>query len=447
MEAPRVGCFFLPDATNVVQQRPRVRVRDMTGEKDAAAVEAANVACRSHAQRGGGRSASLRRPQEQALSYTRTQYTRAPPQRSNMRFALSNQPQQSLRPLGSAASGCERLVSSATSVSGSNAPAIAPAPLHNFANTCYMNAMLQCLLHSPELLGLLEQACEKQRQPQPPLIFALLRIGAPSGSCEHLRLIKEEVGKHNAEFIEDGQSDAHEFLRTFLFVLHSEINIGKGHNTPYEPIKDIENEEEEKALLRWKKHFLRVDNSVIYELFGGIMRTKCVCSCCGKVSLSFDPFLDLSLPMMHDAKAIDIDYLLQASFDDVKEELRGGNQLQCGRCKRLQNGTRSVKIATWPKLLVLHIKRFDSRRRKITGSVVYPEFFTTPGDNPLRYKIYGVVCHDGLENYGHYTSFVRMPTGCWFFCDDARVTATSAREAMSALKQVYVLFYSQEVKS
>ncbi|RNF22606.1 ubiquitin hydrolase [Trypanosoma cruzi] len=318
-----------------------------------------------------------------------------------------------------------------------------PIPLRNFGNTCYMNAIIQCILHSPWLFSSLAETHAWSKRPL--ATSALLELGAARVDApgQLLLTVKGEAAKFNAEFQDNGQSDAHEFLRTFLFVVHSEINTSGGHNTPYEELKEVENESEEEAMRRWQEHYLRVDNSIIYDLFGGVMRSRCVCSSCGKVSLTFDPFLDLSLPMIPGArKAATIESMLKISFDEAEEKLRGGNQLLCARCRRLRNGTRSVKIIRWPKILVLHLKRFDDTGKKNSEPVVFPESFMTHGNSPMQYQLYGVVCHSGSENWGHYTSYVRTLSGRWYHCNDAVISLSTVTEAMQALTTAYILFYA-----
>ncbi|RNF26262.1 ubiquitin hydrolase [Trypanosoma conorhini] len=317
-----------------------------------------------------------------------------------------------------------------------------PIPLRNFGNTCYMNSVIQCILHSPWLFARLAKVNKGRRLC--PATSALLELNGPnvSSSRQLLLIIKNEAAKFNAEFQYNEQSDAHEFLRTLLFVVHSEVNVSGGNNAPYEEVEDVEDEKEEAAMQRWREHFLRIDNSVIYDLFGGVMRSKCVCSRCKKESLTFDPFLDLSLPMMQSAKeAMTIEAALKANFDDVEEKLRGGNQLLCARCKGLRDGKRSLKIKQWPKILVLHLKRFSDTGRKNSGPVVFPELFTTHDYTP-QYQLYGVVCHSGSEHWGHYTSYVRTLSGQWYHCNDGSIVHSTVMEATRALALAYVLFYA-----
>lgn len=46
----------------------------------------------------------------------------------------------------------------------------------------------------------------------------------------------------------------------------------------------------------WNKHLLRND-SVIVDLFHGQYKSTIVCSVCNKISITFDPFMTISLPL------------------------------------------------------------------------------------------------------------------------------------------------------
>jgi len=50
------------------------------------------------------------------------------------------------------------------------------------------------------------------------------------------------------------------------------------------------------SLEAWNKHLLRND-SIIVDLFHGQYKSTLVCSICNRVSVTFDPFMTLSLPI------------------------------------------------------------------------------------------------------------------------------------------------------
>lgn len=370
--------------------------------------------------------------------------------------------------------------------------------LRNFGSTCYMNAVLQCILHTPQLLSFLEndlrrlspafdaQECNGTQRylsffaVHKPATYSLLELGLatchiPLGQL--LLSIKGSAALYNSEFSGNGQNDAHEFLRTILYVIHDEVNRGAGRNAPYKELKDVDQETDEEGMKRWTNHIRTVDDSTIYDFFGGVLRSRCECLTCGNRSLTFDPFLDLSLPIDSQGSegslthSIDmpetLDFILRRHcLNEKMEDLRAGNQLLCVKCKKLRDGKRSSIVVRWPKVLVLHIKRFNVEGKKNAAKIVYPQSFMI--DAHIRYSLFAVCCHQGSESFGHYTSYVSVSKGegetsssttngagrfstrlrgqvrTWYLCNDSQVTEIDAKVAVAALTNVYILFYFQE---
>jgi ubiquitin carboxyl-terminal hydrolase 4/11/15 len=113
--------------------------------------------------------------------------------------------------------------------------------LKNLGNTCFMNAVLQCLIRISSLTDyLLSERCRDARNPRNPngsqcqvvdAYCGLLRevsSGQSSISSTHL---KGAIGPHNSLFSEYGQHDVNEFLVILLDAFHEDLNqsrIAKG---------------------------------------------------------------------------------------------------------------------------------------------------------------------------------------------------------------------------
>lgn len=54
------------------------------------------------------------------------------------------------------------------------------------------------------------------------------------------------------------------------------------------------------ALRSWQRH-KEIHNSIVVDLFQGQYRSQLVCPLCHRLSVTFDPFLNLSLPLPHAA--------------------------------------------------------------------------------------------------------------------------------------------------
>ena len=113
----------------------------------------------------------------------------------------------------------------------------------------------------------------------------------------------------------------------------------------------------------------------------------------------------------------------------------------------LRSCTKRFSIHKFPRILVLHLKRFSQERygRKLTALVDFPqslELGSYAGDSgrPARCSLYAVSNHSGGTGSGHYTAYARNPySGDWLYYNDSRVSSASASSVVSA--EAYVLFY------
>lgn len=115
------------------------------------------------------------------------------------------------------------------------------------------------------------------------------------------RLFKNTVGIYNHAFSGYQQQDSQEFLAFLLDGLHEDLNrILKKPATEKPELKDKANvsESDIEALAEqsWTVHKYRND-SVILDLFGGLYKSTLVCPVCHMKSITFDPFMDLTLPL------------------------------------------------------------------------------------------------------------------------------------------------------
>jgi ubiquitin C-terminal hydrolase len=274
-----------------------------------------------------------------------------------------------------------------------------------------------------------------------------------------LSSVKKHVANINPEFAGYAQNDGHEFLRALMLGLHNELNSVKGK---YKEMKDIEGEPDWDAATRWFRYHQEHDDSVVYDTFGGLLKMVTTCHKCCYRSVSFDPFLDLSVPVPKESESLE--RLLEIFTSD--EHLKGTDRFVCPRCKKAREANRRLTIQRWPALLVVHLKRFNHRGVKNSVSVSFSdnltaqpscsaldnnynggrgfvEFSQNDVDDLPRYKLTGVVCHSGSSSFGHYYSYVCTASDQWFLCDDQTVRESSPREAIREAVNAYILFYAK----
>ncbi|KAI7863162.1 hypothetical protein BDF14DRAFT_1973336 [Spinellus fusiger] len=178
--------------------------------------------------------------------------------------------------------------------------------LVNMGNTCFMSAAIQCLSHVPELTQwFLSGHHKKDLNRDNPLGMGgevaeaygeWIETGwSGKASSFTPRHLKSTIGRFNPTFTGYQQHDSQELLAFLLDGLHEDLNrISK---KPYVELPDFGGmTDQEIAQCSWDYHKARND-SVIVDLFQGQFKSRLTCNVCQKVSVTFDPYMYLSLPV------------------------------------------------------------------------------------------------------------------------------------------------------
>ncbi|KAJ6778899.1 UBIQUITIN CARBOXYL-TERMINAL HYDROLASE 5 [Salix koriyanagi] len=212
--------------------------------------------------------------------------------------------------------------------------------LQNLGNTCFMNSAIQCLVHTAEFAEYFREDYRQEINWQNPLdlVVALIcslvlyvryktdktfcyrsqvelvndadddqgelaltfgellrRLWAPGRTAIAPRQFKMKLARFAPQFSGYNQHDSQELLAFLLDGLHEDLNRVK-HN-PYKKSKDADGRpDEEVADEYWANHIARND-SIIVDVCQGQYKSTLVCPECNKISVTFDPFMYLSLPL------------------------------------------------------------------------------------------------------------------------------------------------------
>jgi len=178
--------------------------------------------------------------------------------------------------------------------------------LSNLGNTCFMNSALQCMSNVPELTDyFLSEQWTKELNADNPLgmkgeiatSFAELIRNMWSGKHSYTvpRNFKIAVGRFAPQFSGYQQQDSQELMAFLLDGLHEDLNRIK--KKPYIELKDYDGRPDDDVADEAWENYLKRNNSVITDIFHGLLKSTLVCPECNNVSKTFDPFCYLSLPL------------------------------------------------------------------------------------------------------------------------------------------------------
>ena len=179
----------------------------------------------------------------------------------------------------------------------------------NLGNTCFMNSSIACLSNCTELTtyflsGKYKSEINKNNKEGLKGNLAIewnslleeywnsnARTGNPSA-------VKSTVARKVRKFGGFSQQDSNEFMTEFLAILNEDLN--KTDNKKYEQLKEKgENERELDCAKRFWDLHVKLNNSIITDLFSGLFRTEVQCTNpdCQYKNITFDAFNTLILPI------------------------------------------------------------------------------------------------------------------------------------------------------
>ncbi|KAL5594626.1 hypothetical protein BROUX41_001545 [Berkeleyomyces rouxiae] len=368
-----------------------------------------------------------------------------------------------------------------------------PRGLVNGGNMCYMNSILQVLLHCIPFYDFLDQVSKKAthsfNKSETPLIDAMImfiqefRVTASAPTAEKLyeiirskerqfgepfspTFLYDEMNKSKrfANMEQGHQQDAEEFLGLLLQVLDDEctkvlatsnelpegINgdvSGDANATPVNPGDDwMEVGPRQKATV--SRVTGQNSTSPISRIFGGYVRSELLKPGL-KPSLTTQFFQSLQL----DINVPHIMNILDALKHMARKEVFiVDSEPSSAKTEKLRATTQTL-ISELPPILILHLKRFEFDAEggtvKLWNNIGYPLELEIPKEilarqtlarlssegKPLpKYRLSAVVYHHGKNaSVGHYTVDVRRQDAReWIHIDDTKIEQIRTEEVAYA---------------
>ena len=322
--------------------------------------------------------------------------------------------------------------------------------LVNLGNTCYFNSALQCLIHTDALTGyFLSRDYSKDINTTElkgnGAVIANNYYNLVKGLTEEQCIVRPSSFKRiidilSVRFRGSRQHDSHECLIFILDFLHSSLSYKvkmRLNVTP--PISNESIKLEQQAFLDYKRYYN--DNySKIVELFHGQFCMVLHCPKCAYASYTFDPFVCIPLDLHENLTTLDAclkSYTQGELLDD-------DNKWECDKCKERVRANRQTKLWKVPKYLIIQLKRFNKKGRKLSYNIQFPEklnvreYVHKERNTKCDYELYGISNHTGGLHGGHYFSYCKV-NGDWYCFNDAGVSKIERNTIITP--NAYLLFY------
>lgn len=306
--------------------------------------------------------------------------------------------------------------------------------LQNIGNSCYLNSVIQCLLHCDPIRdyfvkGRFKSEINSRSKTKGKCADATSSLfdDLLSGRTSSPSSVKSAVNRFSGLFRGTSQEDAQEFLRWYLEALHEDVQKVTS--------KPRITKEAESAREAWSQYTSR-ENSQIVDLCVGQLKSSLTCSHCGYVSNVWDPFWDLSVPLPSGARNV------EDCLEEFRKEetLDGSEKPKCERCKERRRMKKKFDVEKAPRVLVIHLKRFGDSlgysRSKITRNISFQQNFHL---GSRSYELRAVCNHSGGVGGGHYIAYGKTDAG-WFEYNDSHVSKISESQLVSP--NAYLLFYT-----
>ncbi|KIJ52615.1 hypothetical protein M422DRAFT_26189 [Sphaerobolus stellatus SS14] len=318
--------------------------------------------------------------------------------------------------------------------------------LLNLGQTCYLNVILQALIHNPLLRNYFLSdshnhklckikdcvCCEMDK------LFTEIYSdnSAPYGPISFLA----STWKASSELSGYAQQDAHEFFISALNQIHT--NSRGSTNVSC--------------------------NCIIHSTFSGQLQSDVKCGKCGNITSTIDPLMDISIELKGKGVENPAENTLAACLKRYTHSERLGYKYHCSKCRTDSNeAVKRLSIRKLPPVLCFQLKRFEhtssdkSAARKIDTPIRFPSVlnmleYTTVvaglqkvdengkqttdfGPSTMYdYDLFAVINHEGQLNNGHYTNFARYNDE-WYRFDDDKVHLATLQECLNSV--AYMCFY------
>ena len=286
--------------------------------------------------------------------------------------------------------------------------------LKNLGNSCFFNAIIQCLFHCPTFT-----AGIKNLSPEALTVNVL----------SHMRILLRDITSvHSLPYI------------TPTKCLTAVMNIAECQSAGI--VKGVQQDASE-FLGHLLEHFYQKFRP-LSDIFEGQFISIHTCQLCSHSYSTNQPFkqytLQMDLPSAHETQTLHLYKLMDHYHQSGIIE-----GYTCTHCHSENSTNKKISIIALPRILVVHLSRFRGLA-KINNYVRFPEhalikYKIDNNEYKKQYRVNGIVVHIGPSiAQGHYVSYTRVGDN-WIKANDE--TVTLIRFESVRRRKVYLLFYEE----
>lgn len=351
--------------------------------------------------------------------------------------------------------------------------------LVNLGRTCYMNSTLQCLAHTHLLSdhfttrtyyegGLKSNSGTSDIAEAFSTVLKDMWERSDDGleslpTAVNIDTFKRVIEAHDSRYKGCHDQDSQEFQLYLIDALNDATNRNRtNEKVQLSPrVEKRRGESDKEASNRALVQSKQISDSYVNELFMGQLRNNLNCKECGHVSTAFEASNTLSVPIRFEegkkqATSGDSEKTLFACIGEYCKREELGADWECPMCKKKVGAWKQLQLYRPPRVLLVHLKRFEDPTRKIDDKVDFPlngldlsDLMTSDGvqhwdegEEPV-YDCYAVSNHYGQLGRGHYTAFTKdFDQDVWNCYDDTAVKRNIDERSVVS-NAAYHIFYKR----
>ena len=272
-----------------------------------------------------------------------------------------------------------------------------PNRSNNTSNNCFMNSLLQVLLHTKDFIDILLDENYLQ-------LFLYNIINNNNNNNNKIELIK-------TKFID---SVTYNLYKLFYDIIYNiDINEEKYKMNDLRTIfynnKLIQTENEQEDIGEFLEYLIGHFNDIIKDIFKNNIKITTTCNNCNiKVTTS-----DFNYIHKLHIKSKPLDKILEEYNNDEKIK-----DYKCENCKNIYEATRNTILSETSNILIIQLIRYINNLNYITKNTLQINYNKIIKINNNDYELYAICYHSGTSVYnGHYWSYIKK-NNKWYIYDD-----------------------------